>query len=1057
MKKNLKVLSTLALAGMLTTSVMGTSLATTKDVTSTVPGIYSNTLISGIKNVLPVILANSDDIATMKDIINSGLFDKTLFQGLDENKQLRSGDIFKVGGKEYTVVIFGDVDKNGTVNVLDALEIAKYAKGLASKLDGDTMASVLANVKRADGSGVNILDALRIQRFVLGQLGQEDIIDEIPEKDSEVNYNYELTINDNGYINSENIDKTTVGIKVSQTSEEETTLAVKVLDSNGAEITIAGLSGTTKISAHTDYKAIENIDFSGVSDGTIMIQLRNEKDVIVGTVTTEINTVLPEAALVRTERTSTSEATMSFSAMGNSDIVKMYYVVVKSTDSAPTWDVAKSEFTGLTTKTMKIDGSKLENALISNELTTKLAYKVYYVLENSYGSKSDDVADATILSDTINSQMAKVKTVTIPKIEEGLTEFTWEAPDKNVGGYIVTVYKDGKIVKEEEVANSVTEYDVTMTEAGKYKISVIAKGDGSTTKNSESTMSAEVEVKALKEVIDITFEINENSKEILSWKDANVIKDVKEYQVKLYELKADGTYNTTPAKSYTSTETKQEIDDITANTVYKAEIVVVAKDNQVALVNSEEATLEGFYKIEANPTLGDVTEDSVSLTLADIKINGKSATYQVKIYNVRKGNNPEQPLYTLTSTKNVEFKDGKILINGLESNKTYVFKLIANVDGIQGESDYITGATTLSKTPEIKNLMVVKAEEEAKTGTIYKNGNTLIVNGQTIDLTSNYSEEFKEMAKVIDTLHAKDIVSIKGENVTLKLPSEASSTPLNFGTAVKGMTIVIEGNGFEKAIATTAGSEPVEVTLKGANARFNVDGLNAEKVVLTNGVIVTGNTEYTVSAGATTIINGVKVTTQKETVINANDKELDVTANKETNNLVFENLIADNITEEEATIKFVGSADLTSKQLGTITIKTTGGKVTVAQQNVNVSSTLNVEVNTGEVIIQNEAFTGNKNITVTNKEEGTTTVNAVAKEEAPVAMTNIELKEYTDDEFATVFAGVTNAEEIATIKAYINSFKINGKGAKITVAKGSSNVKIVFEEAVQNVVISNIK
>ena len=148
---------------------------------------------------------------------------------------------------------------------------------------------------------------------------------------------------------------------------------------------------------------------------------------------------------------------------------------------------------------------------------------------------------------------------------------------------------------------------------------------------------------------------------------------------------------------------------------------------------------------------------------------------------------------------------------------------------------------------------------------------------------------------------------------------------------------------------------------------------------------------------------------------------------------------------------------MTDKQLGTITIKTTGGKITVEQQNVNVSSELNVEVNSGEVVIQNEAFTGDKNITVTNKEEGTTTINAIANTKAPISMTSVELKEYTDEEFEKAFPGITNPEEIAKIKEYINSFGINGKGAKITVNKDDDKVKIVFSKAVENVNILNIK
>ncbi len=1069
MKKNFKFLSSLALAGILSTSVMGApTFATTVDVKTEPVGIYSKLIAN--KKVVPFILANKDDVVTIKDIKNSGKFDNmTLFKGSAipaEETVVCTGDTFTAGGEEYTVVVYGDVDCDGTVSVLDALEIQKYRNKKATLNDLQAMA---ANVIWKDGSEVNILDALQIQKYRNKKV--DTLVDGVPTAEQEeTKYTATVSVNKNGYINYKNIGSTTIGVKLSQTSNESTKLTVKVLDAEGKEIPEEKLSLSGKtiiIPPHKDYE--ETVEsFSGLGNGKITIQLLNEDKTIVGTTTTEINTVRPQVAQVRTERTSTTNATISFNAMGESDIVKMYYVVAKT---APTWDSSKNEFTNSTTKTMNVNNNKVENAEVSNELTTKETYKVYFVVENSYGSQSE-MLNADILSDTVNKQVAKVeeiKTPTLVKNEDDKVdkEFTWKAV-KEATGYVVTVYKDGNIVGENKNVTE-TKYSTDMSKPGKYKISVVAKGN-SNSKNSEATTSAEVEVTPLKAVSGITFEMNTKGKEMLSWTDANKKEDVKGYTVKLYEADDKGEYGKEPVETYENIpESKKEI-EIDPYKVYKADVMVLAKDNEQAkLVNSQETTLEGFYKIETGATPGIATENSVTLTnVEDKKVNGKSATYQVKVYKVREGENPEEPLYTLATTKKVELKDGEIVIDGLESNKPYTFKLIADVDGIKGESTYIPndekGITTLRKTPEIKNLTVVKTEEEAKkAGTIYYNSETklLMVNGEKHDLNSNYSKELKDMAEVIDTLHAKDVVTIEGEKVTLNLPSEASSQSLNFGTAAKDMTIVIESNGFEKQIATTEGSEPKEVILQGQDTRFNVSGLNTKKLTLTNGVTVTGNKEYTVNAGATVTINGVKVTTEKETLITAEGKKLYVKANKETNNLVFENLIADNIEEKEATIKFVGTPDLTEKQLGTITIKTTGGKVTVEQENLNVSSKLNVEVNSGEVVIQNEAFTGDKNITVTNKKEGTTTINAIAKTKAPVAMTEVEMKDYTQKDFEAGIEGLgdmTNVE-IEAVKEFINSFGINGKGAKITTTEkdGLTYVKIVFSKAAENVNISNIK
>ena len=1063
MKKNFKFLSSIALAGVLATNVVGlpTFAATTDNTTRTETlGIYQK-LVEGKKNVVPFVLAHTEDRVTIKDIKDSGKFNNiSKVNGLavpnEDNTVLCTGDTFTADSKDYTVVVYGDVNKDGVLDVDDAVAVQKNIVGTQEL---DAIQKEAADVKN-DGE-IDVDDAVAIKKYIVGNSNK--LLDPLPEKEQEesIQYNCEIKVNDNDYINSENVKDTKVGIKLSQTYEEKTELTIKVLNARGQEIDVTGLSGKIEIEPHKDYKEQGPASFENITDKNITIQILDEDGAIVGTTTVEINTIRPEAALISTERTSTTDATMSFSAQGESDIVKMYYTVVNSEDTKePEWDPTKNEFKEKTTKTINVSNNKLENALVSNELKTKGTYKVYYVLENSYGSRSEEPQIADILSDTVNGQIAKVETIKVPDFSKKETKFTWEASE-NAIGYIVTIYKDGTIVAEDSNVTT-TEYDAkaVMDEngAGKYKISVIAKGDNTKFKNSEATQSTEVEKKALKAVTNIAFEIDTKGKSILSWKDSNDLKNVKEYQINLYQLKENGNFDITPV-SIKADETKTEI-TIEANVVYKAEVIAVAQDDQVEIVNSTEATLEGFYKIEANVALGDkITENSANLTLNAVKVNGKSATYQVKIYSVNEDYNPEEALYTLITTKDVVYKDGEIVIDGLEPNKEYAFKLIASIDGIQGESNYIPGAHTLIIAPEIKNLTVVKKEEEAKAGTIYKNANTFIVNGETIKLSSNYSDQFKKMVEVIEKLHANDIVTIQGESITLKLPSEASSKTLDFEEAAKGMTVVIEGNGFEKEIAATKGNEPKEVTLKGTNARFNVSELNAEEMIASNGVIVTGDKEITVVAGATVTINGIKVTTQKETIINAEGKNLNVTANTESNNLVFENLIAENIDETDAVITFVGKDNNSSEQLGTITIKTEGGKITVAQQQVNVSSTLNVEVNTGTVVVDDVALNGNKNITVTNKEEGTTTVNARAKIKAPVAMKGVELKDYTQKEWDELMAtlNVTKEDDIAAVKAYMNSFGINGKGAKIEVEKDSENVTITFEKAVTNVQISGIQ
>ncbi len=184
MKRNFKFLSSLAITGMLATSVVGipTFAATTENTTKTEPvGIYQQ-LVTG-KKVVPFVLADREDKVTIKDIKDSGKFNMVQFKELaiddvDDQTIVATGDTFKVSGEseEYTVVIYGDVDGDGSITILDALAIQQNRAKLLLLEDVQLEA---ANVVRADNSKVNIIDALHIQQYRAKLT--ENIIDQLPE------------------------------------------------------------------------------------------------------------------------------------------------------------------------------------------------------------------------------------------------------------------------------------------------------------------------------------------------------------------------------------------------------------------------------------------------------------------------------------------------------------------------------------------------------------------------------------------------------------------------------------------------------------------------------------------------------------------------------------------------------------------------------------------------------------------------------------------------------------------------------------------------------------
>ncbi len=182
MRKDYKFLKSLALTGILATSILGTvAYADTenKDVKTEPIGIF-NKLVTDTKNVVPFVLTNRQDYISKKDIEENNEFQNkkvTFNREVGEDTILHTGDTFKVDGTTYTILIYGDVNQDGYVDVFDALTIQENV--FECNLS-DTQ-KVAANVIIADGSEMDVFDALAIQQYS-GEF-RETIPDKIPEKE----------------------------------------------------------------------------------------------------------------------------------------------------------------------------------------------------------------------------------------------------------------------------------------------------------------------------------------------------------------------------------------------------------------------------------------------------------------------------------------------------------------------------------------------------------------------------------------------------------------------------------------------------------------------------------------------------------------------------------------------------------------------------------------------------------------------------------------------------------------------------------------------------------
>ena len=1048
MNKRLKIVSSLALAGMLVTSSLGMNkvfAATAEDNYTTNPVAVYRNLVEG-KTVVPFVLVNRDDVLTVKDVVESDMFsgkvetiNGTAISSLDT--LVGTGDKFTTtDGTEYTIVVYGDVDGDGRINALDALQVEKSNVNMVTLDDVQKEAADVKNDAR-----VNSLDSLAIKRYVVGL--SESVIDTLPEKEEVVeDSNYTLSLKDASYVNSTNVGGATLAMNLKETLDKATNLKLVVSDGENK------VEQNVPVSAHTDYMEIALSSLEDLKDGTLTVNLY-DGETIVGTVQVVKNTVVPDATNVNAKRTSTRNATLSLEKCGTSDVTKVRYVVKGINDATP----ALTELTN----SVDVQNGKLTDAQIADSLQTNTAYKVFYVVENQYGSQSA-IKEAVIASDAANVEAEKaLKEVVAPDLTKtSEAKFTWSETGNT---YVATLYKDGSAVSEKTVTESGVDFSEEMKANGTYKVSVVVKGadDGSST-NSPAKESAEVTVRTLKAVEDVTFENRKNGKVVLSWTNPNGKDDFKAYDIDLYTVDAEGketkVQDVTCNKVDSNNELVNEVEvSLNTNTIYVAKVKLEANDNQASVLSTDYVASEQFYKVAA-PNMDTATKGSTSVTFTidPINIANKEVTYKVEVYDVKVNNDQTEARYTLNSTRDVTVsKDNKITIDGLTSLNTYAFKLVATVDGNEVESEYSDEIRTL---PTIENLTVDTAVEagKANSGKIAVDGNNLVINGEAFDTT-----EITELATaktVLDHLEVGDVVTINDNatNVTVNLAGAASTTTVaerDFGD-LSNATVTIENNQYNKIIKGTFKA----LTLNGNGAIYTVNDVTSENpIVVADGVEVVGDKAYTVQAGANVIINDVKVSATQETAISASGKTLTITANESANNLVFENA-----SDEAATIVFDGLDNNTSEQKGTITIKSNGGKVTVKSDKVNVSANMNVEVNNGTVDITAPSLTGDKTVTVSADEGKQSSVIAQTETSAPDAVKakgTVELKAYTDDQIKEVF-GVTDQDEIIAISEYIDSFGLNGKGATITFTttdEGKEAVIITVNGNVADVDISNIK
>lgn len=1066
MNKKFKIVSSIALAGMLLTGGLGMNRVNAagtnpvEDKYTTNPVAVYRKLVEG-KTVVPFVLANKDDVLTINDIVNSDMFKGTV-ERVNGNTvssldlPVGTGDTFTTtDGTQYTIIVYGDVDGDGALSASDTYLVEQYRSDMIGLTDVQREAADIGQNNGAVDAG----DSYIIKRYRVGL--EDTIIENLPPQEEVVEEsNYSMTVNEGGYINNVNDDLSTVEVSLKETLDKGTTLKLVVSDQDEATPDVE--KDDVSIPAHTDYVTVSGIDLSSLTDGTITASLY-DGDKLVAKYEIVKNTVAPNTANVRTNRVSTRSATLSLESMGTSNVTKIRYVVLDK-------DAAEPETKALT-ESLNVQNNKLTDVTIANNLETGKAYRVWYIAENEYGSIAG-MKSAVITTDsasvTTETKLAKVEAPDLTASANASFKFVKDEDDTASHTYVATLYKDGVAIAEKDniSVDSVSfTNEIANAGVGTYKVSVVAEGNAEgTTETSEATVSDEVTVTALKPVENLTIANLENDAEgnaVISWSNPNGKDDFGAYEIDLYTVDAEGK-ETLAQDNIACDNDKNEVKvTIAANKIYVAKVKLTAKANQMAVIGSDEVVSDQFYRVEApNVVSATVGSTSIKIPVEPIEIPNKNVTYKVEVYNVNSPYDPTKPSYVLDSTRNVTIDENKqVTIDGLKPTTQYAFRLIAVVEGNEVESNYSLPVTTLPVFDKVTVTDDVEAAMKENSNKVMLDGNTIVMSGAKYDTTT--ITELQNAKTVIASLQAGDVVTMNDDatDVSIVLGGRADNRTFDTNDIFKDSTVDITSNAYTKTLIGTFKA----LTLNGTNSIFDVSGVKMTDkntdIVLTDGIEVTATSDknYKVEAGAEVIINDVKVTTGEELTLTANSgKNLNVDANTTENDITFENT-----TAGDANIVFVGADDNTSEQRGTVTIKSENGKVIVTAPKVNVSADMKVEVTNGEVEITDASLTGDKTVTVSADEGKSSKVLANTVNAAPEVLKGktIDFATYkdTDEGIRAEFGEELSQKDVEAIREYANSFGLNGTKATVVVKDNLTSVEITLPGDAQNVTIGNLK
>lgn len=121
------------------------------------------------KKGISFLLKDSDDNITQKDLELA--YPGKKIENDDNNPYLKNGSKIRMDGTEYTVIIYGDANCDGNINILDAVTVLNKVR---AKIELSEEAVQATN--KVDAEDINILDAVKILNVVKGKMQYKDLL-----------------------------------------------------------------------------------------------------------------------------------------------------------------------------------------------------------------------------------------------------------------------------------------------------------------------------------------------------------------------------------------------------------------------------------------------------------------------------------------------------------------------------------------------------------------------------------------------------------------------------------------------------------------------------------------------------------------------------------------------------------------------------------------------------------------------------------------------------------------------------------------------------------------